>query len=71
MESTGVGGQAPRMHPLWLAPIPCTALRGLDGCLCPAELAPEHPGYVEAMLAVVELHRELGQPQEADRWARW
>jgi hypothetical protein len=32
-----------------------------------SRLGPQHPGYVEAVVALAELHRELGQQAEAER----
>ena len=31
------------------------------------ELGPDHPGYIEGVVALADLHRELGQQQEAER----
>ena len=33
------------------------------------QLGPDHPGHIEAVVALADLHRELGQQQEAERWA--
>ncbi|KAL4427748.1 hypothetical protein ABPG75_001837 [Micractinium tetrahymenae] len=31
------------------------------------QLGPDHPGYIDAVVALAELHRELGQQDEADK----
>ena len=31
------------------------------------QLGPDHPGYIDAVVALAEQHRELGQAAEADR----
>lgn len=31
------------------------------------QLGPDHPGYIDAVVALAELHRELGQQEAADR----
>ena len=35
-----------------------------------AQLGPDHPGHIEAVVALADLHRELGQQAEAERCAQ-
>ncbi len=46
---------------------PCTPLPLQVYQTVVRQLGPDHPGYIDAVVALAEQHRELGQAAEADR----
>ena len=48
--------------------MPCSALPGLQVYQRVVEqLGPDHPGHIDAVVALADLHKELGQQPEAER----
>lgn len=46
-------------------PHPCILLQVYQTVV--QQLGPDHPGYIDAVVALAEQHRELGQTAEAER----